>query len=64
MKFLTKKKVILRCVGTFLVSCVNPIAGVIVASINIKSCIDDYHGDQNMKDIIPLLMNGKKKGYF
>lgn len=49
---LTKKKVVLRCLGTFAVSCINPIAGAIVAAINIKACLDDAETDRRIKEVV------------
>lgn len=56
----TRKKLALRCLGTFLVSCANPVAGAIVGAVNIISCYREIQEDRAIAQVMsmPVFMEG------
>jgi hypothetical protein len=48
----TKKKNILRCIANFVVSCINPPAGILLTAVNLKQTYDEAHGDQQIREFM------------
>lgn len=52
--FFTRKKLILRCLATFTISCLNPVAGAIVGIGNAVLCYRDIKLDQGIAQVAAM----------